>query len=462
MHVERHGGVELGAVALVVEHRVDDVGALPKQRTGVGVVGICRADDLQFLVPNACLRLDEGHVSSQAEVVQGGADGPELLAAFKFQAVDVGVGNVGPRVLGVHRSENGRLLDRVGEALVEDAGAEHLAQVGVALQTQVDVVDGGLLQVGVAFQGLQPLEVERAERRLLTEHRTGDRAAVGEAQVGHLDRVQFTQGVRQVHAGHEVQFVQTALQAVDLLRREVVDHVDFPAADAHVGRLDAEADVAREALALADVQHAVPAPDVHVRVVGIHQVGEQHGGQVAVASAVGVDHEVVRAEVGVEVAVHLVQEVGVGRLKPKLVLLVLTRGAHEAGAGRKLEVFRPSRFDGLLEVHLHVRAVFLQLTEVAGGRGVQALVHTVGGVHLGGHVDVVQSEGAFVVDLLNHQVQIAAPVRRNRAVVHKIVDDVFQVVYVVLAVGAVEGRLVGEGEGLFLVVVEEDAQVRGV
>ena len=90
------------------------------------------------------------------------------------------------------------------------------------------------------------------------------------------------------------------------------------------------------------------------------------------------------------------------------------------------------------------------------------MVHAVGGVHLGGHVDVVQGEGAFVVDLLNHQIQLAAPVRRNRAVVHEVVDHVFQVVHVVLAVGAVEGRLVGEGEGLFLVVVEEDAQVWGV
>ena len=84
LHVECHCSVEARAVTLEVDHAVDDVRALTKQRTCVRVIGVCGPNDSQFLVPNAGLRFDEGHVSGEAEVVQGRGEVAQLLSPFKL------------------------------------------------------------------------------------------------------------------------------------------------------------------------------------------------------------------------------------------------------------------------------------------------------------------------------------------------------------------------------------------
>ena len=60
------------------------------------------------------------------------------------------------------------------------------------------------------------------------------------------------------------------------------------------------------------------------------------------------------------VATDFVQQVLVARFKPKLVLLVSTRGAHKASTCRELGVVSPFYRQGLLHVKFDVRAVFVQ------------------------------------------------------------------------------------------------------
>ena len=244
MDIERNRGVELGTVALVVQHSVHDVGALSKQRPRVGVVGVRGANHGQFFVPNAGFRLDQGDVAAQAEVVQSRRDIAELLAAFKLQAPHVGVRHVGPGVLCVHCSQHTRLFDGIGEALVEHTCAQYLTKIGEAFQAQIHVVDGRFAEIGIAFERFEPFKVEGAEWRLFTEHGTRNGAAVSHAQVGQLDGIQFAQCIGEVHAWHEVQFVQPTLKFFNLFFGKVVHHVNFPAADVHVRGLHAHADVA--------------------------------------------------------------------------------------------------------------------------------------------------------------------------------------------------------------------------
>ena len=125
-------------------------------------------------------------------------------------------------------------------------------------------------------------------------------------------------------------------------------------------------------------------------VVGVHQIGQQHRAQV-VRSVLRIHHKVLFSEVGVQVASHSVEQILVGAFKPKLILLVGTRGAHKAGACREFGVLRPLDIQWLLHVHLDVRAVFVQDAEVTGGGRVKALVDAVGGVSVG-HAVVVEED----------------------------------------------------------------------
>ncbi len=152
------------------------------------------------------------------------------------------------------------LLNGVGKVLVENAGRDHFAQRGVMLQLQVHIVDAGLAQAGVAFEGLQGFKVESTERGLFAEHGAGEGFAVSCAQVGGANRVHLAQDVGQVQGGQQVCFFECAGVAGQLFGR-LVGGVAV-AFDAHGGGLHAEAHVSAEALIDAGIQHGVGSQDV--------------------------------------------------------------------------------------------------------------------------------------------------------------------------------------------------------
>ena len=234
------------------------------------------------------------------------------------------------------------MLNGVGETLVEHTGRDDLTQPGEMLQTQIEVVNFRFVEFRIAFQHFKPLEVERAERSFFTEHGTGNGSAVAHSKVGQLDGVKLAKGISEVEAWHQVYFVESALQVGNLFVRQITDQINLPAANEHFSHLKSCTQVSGEALTLAEVEHAVSAPDIQACFVVIDQVREKGRGDI-IGLAAGVGHKIAVCEVGFEVPIGFIEEVGRGCLKTKLVFRHRARGAHHAHTSRQTRVLESAQ-----------------------------------------------------------------------------------------------------------------------
>ena len=171
------------------------------------------------------------------------------------------------------------------------------------LQFEVDVVDAGLTESGVAFQGLQGLKVESTEGGFFSEHGAGQCFAVGCAQVGDPNGVDLAQDVGHVQRWKQVRFVQCATVGGDLLRGQVCGVA--VAFDAHAGRLHAQAYVAAQPLVDTGVQHGIGADHIEESEIGVARVADVVG--LDVVSALG-DHHVGSCEVLGGASAEIVKE----------------------------------------------------------------------------------------------------------------------------------------------------------